>query len=176
MNDRPGRLRRGYSHRPWRFTEKLTLAVLVLIVVAGLALLIRWDMSRECVRWATRIESTGLRHLPDAGVRGVPLREANPQPAMTDRLGRLLLVTLEAARLRADAHPLPALRSWLDSWAGIGHVAIGMHRQGFDLQLTQYDERAGGRRSTRRGWRALADERDGHRVGAYAVAPIGRRS
>jgi hypothetical protein len=39
-----------------------------------------------------------------------------------------------------------------------------MHRQGYDLQLTQYDER---------GWRdvlhnrdgALADECDGHRVG-----------
>ena len=38
-----------------------------------------------------------------------------------------------------------ALRTWLDSWSGIGHVAVGMHRQGFDLQLTQYDER---------GWRA----------------------
>jgi len=34
---------------------------------------------------------------------------------------------------------------WLDSWSGIGHVAVGMHRQGFDLQLTQYDDR---------GWRA----------------------
>ena len=33
----------------------------------------------------------------------------------------------------------------LDSWAGIGRVAAGMHRQGYDLQLTQYDER---------GWRA----------------------
>ena len=30
-------------------------------------------------------------------------------------------------------------------WPGIGHVAVGMHCQGFDLQLTQYDER---------GWRA----------------------
>ena len=40
---------------------------------------------------------------------------------------------------------LHALRAWLDSWAGIGHVAVGMHRQGFDLQLTQYDDR---------GWRA----------------------
>src|SRR5262245_1228719 len=40
---------------------------------------------------------------------------------------------------------LRALRTWLDSWAGIGHVAVGMHRQGFNLQLTQYDER---------GWRA----------------------
>jgi len=38
-----------------------------------------------------------------------------------------------------------ALRTWLDSWPGIGHIAVGMHRQGFDLQLTQYDDR---------GWRA----------------------
>src|SRR5262249_61705091 len=37
------------------------------------------------------------------------------------------------------------LRTWPDAWTGIGHVAMGMHRQGFDLQLTQYDER---------GWRA----------------------
>src|SRR5262249_12894513 len=29
-----------------------------------------------------------------------------------------------------------ALRSYLDSWAGIGRVAVGMHRQGYDLQLT----------------------------------------
>ena len=45
-----------------------------------------------------------------------------------------------------------------------------MHRQGYDLQLTQYDER---------GWRrdvlheldgALANRRDGHRLGADAVA------
>ena len=43
---------------------------------------------------------------------------------------------------RSDSH---ALRCWLDSWSGIGHVAVGMYRQGYDLQLTQYDER---------GWRA----------------------
>ena len=29
----------------------------------------------------------------------------------------------------------------LDCWAGIGHVAVGMHRQGFDLQLTEKLER-----------------------------------
>ena len=40
---------------------------------------------------------------------------------------------------------LHALRTWLDSWSGIGHVAVGMARQGYDLQLTRYDER---------GWRA----------------------
>jgi len=64
---------------------------------------------------------------------------------VAERLGRLLLVTLEAARLQADAHPLPALRAWLDSWRGIGDVERGMARQGYDLQLTRYDER---------GWRA----------------------
>ena len=62
---------------------------------------------------------------------------------MTDRLGRLRLVTLEAARVDADAPVLGALRSWLDSWRG--DVVHGMARQGFDLQLTRYDER---------GWRA----------------------
>jgi 2-deoxy-D-gluconate 3-dehydrogenase len=40
---------------------------------------------------------------------------------------------------------LHALRTWLDSWSGIGHVAVGMARQGYDLQLTRYDEK---------GWRA----------------------
>ena len=29
-----------------------------------------------------------------------------------------------------------ALRTWLDSWAGIGRLAVGMHRQGFDLRAT----------------------------------------
>ena len=38
-----------------------------------------------------------------------------------------------------------ALRTRLDSWAGIGHVAVGMAHQCYDLQLTRYDER---------GWRA----------------------
>ena len=33
----------------------------------------------------------------------------------------------------------------LDAGPGIGHVAVGMYRQGFDLPLTQYDDR---------GWRA----------------------
>jgi len=72
-------------------------------------------------------------------------RDGRQHAAMTERLGRLLLITLEAARLRADVHPLPALRSWLDSWRGLGAVERGMERQGFDLQLTRYDER---------GWRA----------------------
>ena len=57
---------------------------------------------------------------------------------------------------------LHALRSWLDSWSGIGHVAAVMARHG-------YDEKGWGRRSTRPDG-ALPDKRDGHRVGAHAVA------
>jgi hypothetical protein len=54
--------------------------------------------------------------------------------------------TYHMFQLRAHYDPvLWALRTWLDSWSGLGHVAVGMHRQGYDLQLTQYDER---------GWRA----------------------
>jgi len=47
--------------------------------------------------------------------------------------------------MRSYDRALWALRTSLDSWSGIGHVAVGMHHQGFDLQLTQYDDR---------GWRA----------------------
>jgi hypothetical protein len=55
---------------------------------------------------------------------------------MTDHLGRLLLVTLEAAGIKADMPVLSALHSWLDSWREIGAIERGMAQQGYDLQLT----------------------------------------
>ena len=64
---------------------------------------------------------------------------------MTDQRGRLLIAALGFSTLPTPSYARSLLRTWLDSWAGIGHVAVGMHRQGFDLQLTQYDDR---------GWRA----------------------
>ena len=66
---------------------------------------------------------------------------------MPDQRGRLLVAALGFVVLPQASYdrPLWVLRTGLDSWSGIGHVAVGMHRQGFDLQLTQYDER---------GWRA----------------------
>jgi hypothetical protein len=66
---------------------------------------------------------------------------------MMDQRGPLLRATVGFARCPMPSYdrPLWVLRTWLDSWSGIGHVAVGMRRQGFDLQLTQYGER---------GWRA----------------------
>jgi hypothetical protein len=66
---------------------------------------------------------------------------------MLDPHGRLLLAAVGFAGLSMPSYDraLYGLRTWLDSWAGIGRVAIGMARQGYDLQLTRYDER---------GWRA----------------------
>jgi hypothetical protein len=55
---------------------------------------------------------------------------------MTNRLGRLLLVTLEASRLNAELPVLGELRSWLDSWRGIGAVERGMAGQGFALRTS----------------------------------------
>ena len=57
----------------------------------------------------------------------------------------LLLAALGFALIETRSAPLGVLHSWLSTWSGIGHVIAGMHRQGYDIQLTQYDER---------GWRA----------------------
>ena len=66
---------------------------------------------------------------------------------MIDQRGRLLIAAIGFAGCSMPSYDraLHALRTWLDSWAGIGHVAVGMARQGYDLQLTRYDEK---------GWRA----------------------
>ena len=66
---------------------------------------------------------------------------------MLDQRGELLRAAVGFATLSMPSYDraLWAFRSYLDSGDGIGRVAVGMHRQGFDLQLTQYDER---------GWRA----------------------
>jgi hypothetical protein len=64
-----------------------------------------------------------------------------------DQRGRLLRAAVGLAGCSMPSYDpaLWALRSWLDSWSGIGRIAVGMAHQGFDLQLTRYDER---------GWRA----------------------
>jgi hypothetical protein len=89
-----------------------------------------------------------------------------------DQRGQLLRAALGFAGLPRPSYDrsLWALRTWLDSWSGIGRIAVGMARQGFDLQLTRYDERGWRATFYTTGMRALTDERDGHRMGAHAVA------
>ena len=62
-----------------------------------------------------------------------------------DQRGQLLMAALGFAGLPRPSYDraLGALRFWLDSCAGIGRIAVGMAHQGFDLQLTRYDERGG---------------------------------
>jgi hypothetical protein len=66
---------------------------------------------------------------------------------VSDPRGKLLRAAVGFAGCSIPSYDraLWALRSWLDFWSGIGHVVVGMARQGDDLQLTRYDDR---------GWRA----------------------
>jgi len=95
-----------------------------------------------------------------------------------DQRGRLLAAAFGFAGCSLPSYDraLHALRAWLDSWSGIGRVAAGMARQGYDLQLTRYDARAGARRSTRPG---RSTRRRARRVRAgsarHGARPSGRR-
>ena len=65
---------------------------------------------------------------------------------MADQRAYLMLAALGFLRLQGQRSPvLHALHRWLDTWRGIGDIAGGMARQGYDLSLTRYDEQ---------GWRA----------------------
>jgi hypothetical protein len=60
-----------------------------------------------------------------------------------DHRGQLLMAALGFAGLPRPSHDraLWGLRTWLDSWSGIGLIAVGMARQDYDLHLMRYDER-----------------------------------
>ena len=55
---------------------------------------------------------------------------------MLDQRGRLLMAALGFAgcSMLSYDRALQALCCWLDCWPRVGHVAVGMHRQGYDLQ------------------------------------------
>jgi len=56
-----------------------------------------------------------------------------------DQRGQLLRAAIGFAGCSISLYDpaLRTLRSYLDSWAGIGRVAAGMPRQGYDLQLKE---------------------------------------
>lgn len=59
----------------------------------------------------------------------------------TARQKSLLTAAVGFALLEDHGDALQVVRFWLSTWTGIGQVIDGMHRQGYDVQLTQYDER-----------------------------------
>ena len=55
--------------------------------------------------------------------------------------GSLRLRAAFAAVLAPGVAPELALaHHWLDNWRGVGQIADGMHRAGWDLQLTEYGD------------------------------------
>src|SRR3989338_1423587 len=84
--------------------------------------------------------------MPDGGrlpaiARAIPkIRAGGGAGGDADRRRALLVVALAFARLGE-----PRVRRWLGGWTGVGLVAAGMARQGYDLALTRYAEL---------GWRA----------------------
>src|SRR3989442_13491758 len=92
---------------------------------------------------------------------------------LCDLLG-LLLTALAFAGLRpkigVTVVEIETLRRWLDSWRGIGDITVGMARQGYDLQLTRYDEQGWRATFYTTGMETFPDQRDRHRMGADAVA------
>jgi hypothetical protein len=59
---------------------------------------------------------------------------------LMDRRRRLLRCALVAALLPPRAPELALVHRWLDSWSGVGSIAAGAQRQGWDLQLTAYGD------------------------------------
>ena len=58
---------------------------------------------------------------------------------MPDSRALLLRAAVGLALVPPTESELRLLHRWLDSWCGIGDVVRGMTRQGWDLQLTEYD-------------------------------------
>ena len=87
------------------------------------------------------------RSWPHGAAASRPRGPPPPGRPVIDHYGRLLVAALGFTTLPRPSsdRALWALRFWLDSWRGIGDVERGMARQGYDLQLTRYDEK---------GWRA----------------------
>src|SRR5436305_10793329 len=64
--------------------------------------------------------------------------DATPGPAASSQ--SRLTAALAAVLTPGIAPELQLIRRWLDTWSGLGAIAVGMHRQGWDLQLTEYGD------------------------------------
>jgi len=73
-----------------------------------------------------------------------------------------LRAALGFRKLRAKAPELTLLHRWLDSWSGIGLVAVGMYRQGYRVSLSHIAEGE---------WRATFGTHALFASAGYGVAP-----
>jgi hypothetical protein len=71
-----------------------------------------------------------------------PRASHDPAQPEVSRLSRLANVraALRFLQLSPRALELRLLHRWMDSWTGVGLIAVGLHRPGCDLQLTQYGD------------------------------------
>jgi hypothetical protein len=81
----------------------------------------------------------------------------------TDTCRALLTAALGFLRLPPQTSALRALHAWLDSWAGVGHIVVGMERQGYAVSLAHV--------SLREGWRAAFYNDAMTSAVGFAVAP-----
>jgi hypothetical protein len=58
---------------------------------------------------------------------------------LTPAVGRLR-AALAAVLVQAEAPELALVHRWLDNWRGVGLLAVGLHRAGYDLDLRQYGD------------------------------------
>jgi hypothetical protein len=65
-------------------------------------------------------------------------RPTMPTDLELDPRGRRLRAALAAVLVRDRACELDLVHQWLDTWAGLGLVVVGMTHQGWDVQLTVY--------------------------------------
>jgi hypothetical protein len=102
---------------------------------------------------------------------------------MLDQRGQLLreAVGFVALPMPSYDRALHALRTWLDSWSGIGHVTVGMARQGYDLNSRATTSGAGARRiehsparATGKGWERTPwhAEENGRAITLSRLAPV----
>jgi hypothetical protein len=74
--------------------------------------------------------SDRARHCPDGD------RDSLVAGAVTDAADRLR-AALAAVLVSAEAPELALVHRWLDNWRGVGLLAVGLHRIGYDLDLRQ---------------------------------------
>ena len=61
-------------------------------------------------------------------------------PAAVMGATRRLRAALAAVLVQAEAPELALVHRWLDNWRGVGLLAVGLHRVGYDLDLRQYGD------------------------------------